>query len=80
MRSCKKIIIINFICYFLPRKRASLHSKEVCFYYVRQRFHRTGYNCNRAIPGTDWPCISTGLLGMVLFETASRFELGLLSN
>ena len=33
-----------------------------------------------AVPRTDRPCVSTGLIGTVPFGTSNRFQLGLLLN
>ena len=47
---------------------------------LRRCVHGTGSNCNRDIPGTDWPRVSMGLLGTVTIGTADRFQPGLHSN
>jgi len=59
-------------CIFVEKKWSSCN--------VRQRFHRTGSNRNRDIPGSDRPLVSPGLFGTVPFGTANRFQLGLLSS
>ena len=48
--------------------------------HLRQRFHGSGSNWNRDIPGIVRPRVSTGLIGTVPFGTANRIQLGLLWN